>query len=124
MKALSVRQPWAWAIVAGWKPIENRTWATDYRGPLLIHAGRREDPDGFHFLESRGIDVKIEPISILDEDFQKDVRSRSRTKTKAAEIEHAIRHHLDVELEDDPDLQASFAEALKKIEQNPLDREK
>ena len=67
------------------------------------------------FLESRGIDVKIEPISILDEDFQKDVKSRSRTKTKAAEIEHAIRHHLDVELEDDPDLQASFAEALKKI---------
>ena len=67
------------------------------------------------FLESRGIDVKIEPISILDEDFQKDVKSRGRTKTKAADIEHAIRHHLDVELEDDPDLQASFADALKKI---------
>ena len=67
------------------------------------------------FLESRGIDVKVEPISILDEDFEKDVASRSRTKTKAAEIEHAIRHHLDVELDDDPDLQASFAEALQKI---------
>jgi type I restriction enzyme R subunit len=67
------------------------------------------------FLESRGIEVKIEPISILDEDFQKEVKTRSRTKTKAAEIEHAIRHHLDVELDDDPDLQASFAEALKKI---------
>jgi type I restriction enzyme, R subunit len=67
------------------------------------------------FLESRGITVKVEPISILDEDFQKEVQNRSRTKTKAAEIEHAIRHHLDVELEDDPDLQASFAEALKKI---------
>jgi len=67
------------------------------------------------FLESRGIEVKVEPISILDEDFQKEVNSRTRTKTKAAEIEHAIRHHLDVELDDDPDLQASFAEALKKI---------
>ncbi len=67
------------------------------------------------FLESRGISVKVEPISILDQDFQKDVNSRGRTKTKAAEIEHAIRHHLDVELDDDPDLQASFAEALKKI---------
>jgi type I restriction enzyme, R subunit len=67
------------------------------------------------FLESRGIKVKVEPISILDEDFQKEVRGRTRTKTKAAEIEHAIRHHLDVELDDDPDLQASFAEALKKI---------
>jgi type I restriction enzyme, R subunit len=67
------------------------------------------------FLESRGIQVKVEPISILDEDFHKEVGSRTRTKTKAAEIEHAIRHHLDVELDDDPDLQASFAEALKKI---------
>ncbi len=67
------------------------------------------------FLMSRGIDVKVEPISILDEDFQKDVKSRGRTKTKAAEIEHAIRHHLDIELDDDPDLQASFAEALNKI---------
>jgi type I restriction enzyme R subunit len=67
------------------------------------------------FLESKGINVKVAPISILDEDFQKDVKKRSRTKTKAAEIEHAIRHHLDVELDDDPDLQASFAEALKKI---------
>ena len=67
------------------------------------------------FLESRGIDVKVKPISILDEDFQKEVKSRRRTKTKAAEIEHAIRHHLDVDLDDDPDLQASFAEALKKI---------
>jgi type I restriction enzyme R subunit len=67
------------------------------------------------FLASRGIDVMVKPISILDEDFQKDVKSRGRTKTKAAEIEHAVRHHLDVELNDDPDLQASFAEALKKI---------
>lgn len=67
------------------------------------------------YLESRGIDIKVEPISILDEDFEKDVKKRSRTKTKAAEIEHAIRHHLDVELDDDPDLQASFAEALAEI---------
>jgi type I restriction enzyme R subunit len=67
------------------------------------------------FLESRGVHVKVEPISILDEDFQKDVSNRTRTKTKAAEIEHAIRHHLEVELDDDPDLQASFADALKRI---------
>lgn len=55
------------------------------------------------------------PISILDEDFEKQVGRRSRTKTKAAEVEHAIRHHLDVDLNDDPDLQASFAEALAAI---------
>ena len=66
-------------------------------------------------LESQGIDVKVPPISILDEDFVKDLVKRTRTKTKAAEIEHAIRHHLQVELDDDPDLKASFAEALASI---------
>lgn len=67
------------------------------------------------YLESKGIDQKVKPISILDEDFQKNVDQRSRAKTKAAEVEHAIRHHLDIELDDDPDLQASFAEALARI---------
>lgn len=67
------------------------------------------------YLESKGIEVKVEPISILDEDFQQEVGKRNRTKTKAAEIEHAIRHHLDVELDDDPDLRASFAAALAAI---------
>ena len=37
---LSIRQPWAWAIVHGYKPIENRTWNTGFRGRLLIHAGK------------------------------------------------------------------------------------
>lgn len=66
-------------------------------------------------LQSKGIDTRIKPISILDEDFEKDVAKRKRSKTKAAEVEHAIRHHLDIELSDDPDLQASFAEALAAI---------
>lgn len=67
------------------------------------------------YLVSKSIDQKIEPISILDENFQNQVAKRNRSKTKAAEVEHAIRHHLDVELDDDPDLQASFAEALAYI---------
>ena len=67
------------------------------------------------YLESRGIEQKIEPISILDDEFEQDVRRHKRAKTKAAAIEHAIRHHLEVELADDPDLQASFAEALAGI---------
>jgi type I restriction enzyme, R subunit len=67
------------------------------------------------YLQSKGIEMKVKPISILDADFQKQVDKRSRTKTKAAEVEQAIRHHLDVELDDDPDLQASFSEALAAI---------
>lgn len=38
MKVIVIRQPWAWLIVNGYKDIENRTWATRYRGTLLIQA--------------------------------------------------------------------------------------
>ncbi|RPF31537.1 ASCH domain-containing protein [Streptomyces sp. TLI_185] len=37
--ALTLWQPWASCIAYGTKRIENRRWATDYRGWLLIHAG-------------------------------------------------------------------------------------
>ena len=42
MKALSVNQPFAHAIIHGSKRIENRTWLTEYRGPLLIHASKEK----------------------------------------------------------------------------------
>lgn len=45
MRALTVQQPWAWAIARGWKPVENRSWVTHYRGPLVIHAATRWDAD-------------------------------------------------------------------------------
>lgn len=38
MKALAIKQPWAWLIVHGGKDIENRTWHTKLRGRLLVHA--------------------------------------------------------------------------------------
>lgn len=39
-RAVSVRQRWADLIVRGVKPIENRTWATTWRGALAIHASQ------------------------------------------------------------------------------------
>ena len=59
MKVLSVRQPWAWLIVAGHKDIENRKWYTNHRGPLLIHASKAMDPEDFpmqrQWIETCGI---------------------------------------------------------------------
>ncbi|WP_292721956.1 DNA cytosine methyltransferase [Nostoc sp. JL34] len=40
MKALSVRQPWAWAIIHALKNVENRGWPINYRGDILIHAAK------------------------------------------------------------------------------------
>lgn len=50
MKALTIRQPWAWAIVFAGKRVENRTWATAYRGPIAIHAGMSRASLGGRFL--------------------------------------------------------------------------
>ena len=38
MKALSVKQPWALALVDGVKTIEVRSWSTRHRGPLVVCA--------------------------------------------------------------------------------------
>ena len=43
MQVLSVRQPWAWAIARGRKPVGNRDWAPSYRGQLAIYASMRVD---------------------------------------------------------------------------------
>lgn len=55
MKALSIQQPWAWAILHAGKDWENRTWRTNYRGPLLIHAGKKQDSDGYDYLRDQEI---------------------------------------------------------------------
>lgn len=49
MKALSIQQPWAWAILHG-KPVENRTWPTRFTGQFLIHTGKKFDLNGFSWL--------------------------------------------------------------------------
>jgi hypothetical protein len=54
-----VRQPWAWAIVTGFKDVENRTRRTNHRGPLLIHAARQMDPEGFKNLWELGVYRKL-----------------------------------------------------------------
>jgi hypothetical protein len=59
-KALSIRQPWAWAIVEGFKDVENRSWSTRYRGPLFIHAGLKEDHLGWLALDRMGIGFPCE----------------------------------------------------------------
>ena len=40
MKTLSIRQPWAELILQGRKAIELRTWQTNYRGRIAIHASQ------------------------------------------------------------------------------------
>lgn len=60
MKAISIHQPWAWAIMAGHKTIENRTWETSHRGTLLIHTSKTRssyDREMATWLARFGIDL-------------------------------------------------------------------
>lgn len=41
MKCVSIRQPWAWAILAGRHTVEYRCYPTRHRGPVLIYAARQ-----------------------------------------------------------------------------------
>jgi len=45
MKAISLRQPWPWFILRGGKHLENRSWTSSYRGPVLIHSSKGWDED-------------------------------------------------------------------------------
>jgi hypothetical protein len=45
MKAISLWQPWSSLIALGYKKIETRSWGTEYRGPIAIHAAKRFDLD-------------------------------------------------------------------------------
>lgn len=57
MKTLSIRQPWAWLIVNGHKDIENRTWESFTRGPILIHAGLGMTKDEYFSAQRTAMDV-------------------------------------------------------------------
>lgn len=56
LPALSVRQPWASMIADGDKTIETRTWATQWRGPILIVASQKPDP---HFRASETVGLPL-----------------------------------------------------------------
>lgn len=47
---LSVRQPWAWLLCENLKNVENRSWKTNYRGTLYIHAGKSFDWDALWWM--------------------------------------------------------------------------
>lgn len=69
MKCISIRQPWAWLIFHG-KPVENRTWASKYRGPLLIHAAKAIDVDGWRWLCQFMPEVRNKILALDERDMQ------------------------------------------------------
>ena len=56
MKTLTIKQPFATLIVEGLKEYEFRTWKTNYRGEILIHAGKAVDKKAMKKYEYLGLE--------------------------------------------------------------------
>lgn len=69
VRALSLRQPWAWAVLHGGKRVENRRWAgCSFRGPFLIHASkggtRREVEAAVEAIARARSDLELPPVVV------------------------------------------------------------
>ena len=71
MKVLTLKQPWATLVAEGIKKIEFRSWKTNYRGKILIHAGVGVDNEAMIQFKDLIDCVK------LDEQMNKDIISQN-----------------------------------------------
>ena len=82
MKAITLKQPWATLVAEGIKKYEFRTWKTNYRGIVLIHAGAGIDKKEMEKFKDLNLDypakriiakVEIEDCLELNDDLNKKI---------------------------------------------------
>lgn len=56
MKALTIKEPWASLIINGYKEYEFRSWKTNYRGKILIHAGKSLEKENLERFKEYNLD--------------------------------------------------------------------
>jgi type I restriction enzyme R subunit len=66
-------------------------------------------------LVSLGIEQKLPPVSLTAKDFREKVEALGGTRAKASEMEHAIRHHIDVNFDRDPRRYKLLSQRLEEI---------
>ena len=80
MKTITIKEPWATLIVEGYKEYEFRVWKTNYRGEVLIHAGKSYDEDNLNRFKHLNLKyspgkiiakAKITDCVLVDESFSK-----------------------------------------------------
>ncbi len=64
---------------------------------------------------STGVDPKIPPIDLLAANFKESVDKEKSSESKASEVESAIKHHLTVNLDEDPEYYKSLSLRLRDI---------
>lgn len=65
MRALTIRQPWAWAVICGGKDVENRAanFPAGYRGWVAVHAGLKDDLSG---LSHPAVVAALRKVGVID----------------------------------------------------------
>ena len=86
MKVLTVKQPWATLLALGLKEYEFRSWKTNYRGKVLIHAGESIDKEAMERFKELNLEyptkkvvgeVIIEDCLLLDKELNKKIISKN-----------------------------------------------
>lgn len=65
LPAISIKQPWAWLVVNGYKDLENRTTLKNFRGDVLIHASKKYDTNFPLFVSDRAYDLMPNEVHSL-----------------------------------------------------------
>ena len=94
--AISIRQPWAWAILQTDKDVENRTWPLPKKfigKPVLIHTGKRIEHEDVQHLLSLGYKVPrdLETGGIVG---NLEFKSWSRSSTSTWAVDDACHWHI------------------------------
>lgn len=87
MKVLTIKEPWASLIIEGYKEYEFRSWKTNYRGKILIHAGLNIEKN--NLIKFKDYDINIQKGKIIGEamltdcikvteDFQKELLKKDK----------------------------------------------
>ena len=86
MKVLTIKQPWAELIVSGYKKYEFRSWKTNYRGKILIHAGMSLEKDMVNRFKDYNLEYKLgaiigeatlEDCILVDKEFNEKLRKEN-----------------------------------------------
>lgn len=86
MKVLTLKQPWATLVAEGIKKYEFRSWKTNYRGKILIHAGIGIDKEAMKKFAGLNLtfpskkilaEVEIVDCLFLDDELNKKIISEN-----------------------------------------------
>ena len=64
---------------------------------------------------STGVDPKIPPVDLLAGDYKEKLEQQKSPRAKASEVENAIKHHIKINIDEDPEYYKKLSEQLEDI---------